>query len=115
MGADNDKECPSTPRCQGYTAVKMERQGVGALMEACRDFGGPALIFNEKDNQEAFRVCRDFAGERTEKSQCLIGLVQDKKSREPDEGWEWFDGSMCGYRAWVDGEPNDYGSGEDMA
>jgi len=92
---------------QGY-AVCLEGQRWNVARRACAELGGRLVVLEtEEENVAVAALMRLWHG-----GDFWIGLSD--RSEEGD--WRWLDGSAVEYEgAWADGEPNNYGNGEDCA
>ena len=92
---------------QGY-AVCLQGQRWGTARRTCAELGGRLVVLETpEENVAVGALMRAWHG-----GDFWIGL-----SDRADEGdWRWLDGSEVTYGdAWANGEPNDYGNGEDCA
>ncbi len=92
---------------QGY-ALCLQGQRWGTARRSCAELGGRLVVLETAEENIALgalmRTWHD--------GDFWIGL----SDRAEEGDWRWLDGSEVAYEdGWADGEPNDYGNGEDCA
>ncbi len=91
---------------EGYSLCTQRRNWFGARRDCARQGGRLVVLEDPEENQAVGALFRPWSD-----GSFWIGLSDDK-----EEGtWLWLDGTPLEYLPWGNGEPNDYGSGEDCA
>ncbi|MEE2894591.1 MAG: lectin-like protein [Planctomycetota bacterium] len=83
--------------------------GISHYQQGALDAGGHLASINSE--QESGFV-RDLLGTST--ASYVLGGSQSPEGSEPDDGWQWMDGSEWSYTNWLPNEPNDAGGAEDF-